>query len=63
MWGRLERDKLQIGKRKNALKMKEKQMAILNPKKKISQKRQKKHKNKESKRLNRMLKKGQIWKS
>ena len=43
MWGRLERDKLQIGKRKNALKMKEKQMAILNPKKKISQKRQKKH--------------------
>ena len=54
---------MQIGKRKNALKMKEKQMAILNPKKKISQKRQKKHKNKESKRLNRMLKKGQIWKS
>lgn len=63
MWGRLERGELQIGKRKNALKMKEKQMAILNPKKKISQKRQKKHKNKESKRLNRMLKKGQIWKS
>ena len=41
--------------------MKEKQMAILDPKQKISQKRQKKQKNKENKRLERMIKKGQIF--
>ena len=36
-------------------------MAILDPKQKISQKRQKKQKNKENKRLERMIKKGQIF--
>lgn len=38
-------------------------MAMLDPKQKISQKRQRKQKNKENKRLKRMLKKGQIWMS